>query len=37
MASQFDPRHFNQPSNLYAEEAKVQVENHNHYENSPLG
>jgi len=25
MASQFDRRHFNQPSNLYAEEAKVKV------------
>lgn len=37
MASQFDTRHFNQPSNLYAEEAKVEVQNYNHYENSPIG
>jgi hypothetical protein len=37
MVSQFDKRQFNQPNNLYAEESKIEVENPNHYENSPIG
>jgi len=37
MVSQFDRRQFNQPDNLYAQESKVEVQNPNHYENSPIG
>jgi hypothetical protein len=37
MVSQFDRRQFNQPDNLYAQESKVEVQNLNHYENSPIG
>jgi hypothetical protein len=36
MVSQFDPRLFNQPNNLFATESNIKVENPNHYETSPI-